>query len=271
MKDYLNIVKRTVFLGMLFGLMMAANPTAVLAEESEANEVEEEPTYFRTTSNLRLRTGPSLDDEIIRTIQTGSAVRVYDQRDGEWFSVNVNGTSGYMYAEFLMQSTAPSSGGQAGGGQASDGQAPSRPAEPQVNVYGVELICWWDDARNNAIRSGTPLHITDVRTGITYWVAAFSQGSHADVEPITQEDTNAMKEAFGGRWTWTPRPIWITVDGRTFAASINGMPHAGGSLPGNNMIGHICIHFYGSRTHSGSIAHERDHQAAVQEAFRASR
>ena len=284
MKNYLSVCKKIIFIGLLFGLIGIANPTTVYAEEADeeiyeqayeqlyeqadeeineqAYEETDGPAYFTTTSNLRLRTGPSLDDDIISTIRTGSAVRVYDQRDGEWFTVSVNGAMGYMYAEFLAPYIPRSNYGQA---------SVDRPAEPQVNIYGVELINWWDDARHNIIISGTPLHITDVRTGITYWVAAFSQGSHADVEPLTREDTDAMKQAFGGRWTWTPRPIWVTVDGRTFAASINGMPHAGSTNHNNGMNGHVCMHFPGSRTHNGTTSHERDHQNAIQEAFNASR
>jgi len=146
-----------------------------------------------------------------------------------------------------------------------------KPEEVQIRSIGthaVELLSW-SYVRHNVIRNGQPLLITDVRTGMTYQVAAFSQGNHADVETITGEDTELMRQAFGGRWTWDPRPVWVTVNGRTIAASINGMPHAGSTNGNNGMNGHVCLHFYGSRTHSGSRAHERDHQRAVQEAFRA--
>jgi len=127
---------------------------------------------------------------------------------------------------------------------------------------------WWE-ARNTIIRTGVDLHITDVRTGITFWVRSFSNGNHADVEPITQEDTEALRRAYGGRWSWDTRPIWVAVDGRIFAASINGMPHGGSTNNNNGMNGHICIHFLNSRTHNGTRSHERDHQNSVQEAYRA--
>ena len=146
---------------------------------------------------------------------------------------------------------------------------PEEIIEIQSFTYEVELLRW-SYVRHNVIRNGEPLLITDVRSGITYWVAAFSQGNHADVEPITREDTELMRQAFG-RWTWDPRPVWVTIDGRTIAASINGMPHAGSTNSNNGMNGHICLHFYGSTTHSGARSHERDHQRAVQEALRASR
>ena len=137
----------------------------------------------------------------------------------------------------------------------------------RTSAYGVELLHW--SYARRLFRLHVPYQVTDIRTGITYWVSSFSNGNHADVRPVSAEDTAAMNRTFGGVWSWNTRPILVTIDGRTFAASINGMPHGGGSIPGNNMNGHICIHFFGSRTHSGALSHERDHQRSVQEAFRA--
>ena len=252
MNSLLKTVKKAVLLGCILCLVYAANPIEVVAEYIS------DPEYYRTTANLRLRTGPSLDDDIVKTVSLGTSVRVYDQRDGEWFAVSVNGSSGYMNAEFL----AP----------LNFGQAPQldRPYEPQVNVYGVELVDW-SEARNNIIRTGVPLHITDVRTGITFWVESFSNGSHADVVPRTREDTESLRSAFGGRWSWEPRAVLVTVDDRTFAASISGMPHGSFNSFDNGMVGHICMHFPGSRTHNGNRSHERDHQNRVQDAFNSAR
>jgi len=229
-----------------------------LYEDEEDEEEENTPAYFRTTANLRLRTGPSLDDDIIRLVPEGSTVRVYDHRDGEWFSVSHNGTMGFMYAEFLALIPAVV--------QVTE----DRPGDPVVNPYGVELVDW-SEVRHNLVRNGVPLHVTDVRTGTTFWMVAFSQGRHADVVPLTSSDTEALRSAFGGRWSWEPRAIWVTVDGRTFAASMSGMPHGSSNNRDNGMVGHVCMHFQGSRTHNGNRSHERDHQNRVQEAFNAAR
>jgi len=221
------------------------------AEYEEVYETEKGPQYFRTTANLRLRTSPSLDGGVIHTVQSGSRVVVYDQRDGVWFYVSHSGTRGYMYAEFLTP-------------------IPYNADETysQVNMNGVELLSW-SYVRNNVIRNGVYLQVTDVRTGITFWLTAFSQGNHADVVPVSSDDTYAIRRAFGGRWTWEPRAVWVTVDGRTIAASLNGMPHGGTPRSGNGMAGHLCLHFYGSRTHNGNRSHERDHQNRVQDALNA--
>ncbi|MCL2386390.1 MAG: hypothetical protein FWC89_02465 [Defluviitaleaceae bacterium] len=138
----------------------------------------------------------------------------------------------------------------------------------RTSEHGVELIPW--SYARRLFRLGTAVRITDVRTGESYYVSSFSNGNHADVRPLTADDTAIMFRTFGGVWSWNTRPVLVHIDDRTFAASINGMPHGGGSIPGNNMRGHICIHFYGSRTHSGSRSHEIDHQNSVREAFRAS-
>jgi len=58
----------------------------------------------------------------------------------------------------------------------------------------------------------------------------------------------------------------VVINGRTIAASLNGMPHAG-STRHNNMNGHVCLHFLGSSTHTSAPSHVRDHQNAVMEAF----
>ena len=230
----------------------------IIIEEAVIEEDTSEASYFRTTANLRLRTGPSLYHEIIRTVPSGSTIRVYDQRDGMWFSVYQAGSRGYMYAEFLTPISQDAS------------TSAYNPQIPSVNANGVELVEWWT-ARNNIFRTGVPLHITDVRTGITFWLQSFSHGNHADVIPRYREDTEALRNAFGGRWSWEPRPIWVTVDGRTFAASMSGMPHGSFNSRDNGVVGHFCVHFQGSRTHNGNRSHERDHQNAVQEAFRAQR
>jgi hypothetical protein len=132
-------------------------------------------------------------------------------------------------------------------------------------VFEVELLAW--RAIRDLIPTDAPMVVIDVRTGITFNMRCVSKGRHADVEPLTREDTEAIKTAFGGRWSWTPRPVWVIFDGRVFAASINGTPHGGSTISGNGMSGHLCMHFQGSRTHNGNVRHENDHQNAIMEAW----
>lgn len=243
-------MKTKIFLvGLLLTLILApivalADISEVLDERESDNAVlsatnEHAPATFITTGRLRLRPTPCLDSTPILTTTPGTRVEVLDFRCGEWFEVDLNGTIGYMYSEYLREVPPPGEPGD------------------------VELIEWWE--ARNILTLGTPAVITDVRTGLTWNMASFSNGSHADVRPLSVTDTETMRQAFGGVWTWTPRPILVEVNGRTMAASINGMPHGGGM--NNGMAGHVCIHFKGSLTHNRTISHERDHQNAVMEAF----
>ena len=246
---------KTIVCCALVGMIWSASPAEVYANEAEALSTataEEKtanplPALFRTTANLHFRTGPSTDYDVILTVPQSTTVNVTDLRDGKWYAVEFNGISGYMFAEYLFDT--------------------SKIVET-AGVNGVELLDWSE--AKQIFKTGVPVQVTDVRTGITYNVSSFSNGNHADVETFTQEDTDAMFRTYNGRWSWDTRPIWVTIGDRTIAASINGMPHGGGVISGNGMNGQVCIHFFGSRIHPGaSLAHERDHQNSVQEAFKA--
>jgi len=202
-------------------------------------------TTYVTMSRVNLRPTPDTGSTRITLVNAGRVVEVTDFRDGVWFAVTYNGKEGYMYAEFLRpQSEAP---------------------EIPVTAGRVEMLEW--SVARDIIPKNTNLTVIDVRTGLSFEIRSFSHGNHADVFPVTRADTDTMRQAFGGRWTWTPRPVVVIVGDRSIAASINGMPHGGSGNTNNGMNGHVCLHFLNSRTHNGNRSHERDHQNAVQEAF----
>ena len=115
----------------------------------------------------------------------------------------------------------------------------------------VEQLHWNEVQQVLPLR--TPIRILDIGTGIYFYVSSMSNGNHADVEPVTATDTALLMEAFGGVETWGGRPVWVTVGNRTFSASIHSMPHAQSTIAGNNMDGHVCLHFYGSTTHNTNL------------------
>ena len=222
------------------------DPTPIVYEETVADtpqEDEAEQTTFIATARLNLRPTPSTDGERIALINIGSVVDVLDFRDGQWYRVSHNGQVGYVYAQFLRELP----NGQTGA------------------VGRVEMIEW--SVARNIIPQNVPLTVIDVRTGLSFQMISFSHGNHADIFPATPQDTEIMRQAFGGRWSWDTRPVLMLVGDRTFAASMSGMPHGGGGNRGNNMNGHVCMHFLNSRTHNGNRSHERDHQATVREAY----
>lgn len=123
---------------------------------------------------------------------------------------------------------------------------------------------WWTVV-NNAFPRGAVATVTDVDSGITYRVKRTGGSNHADCQPLTAADTANMKKAHGGSWSWTRRAIVVTVNGKSYAASQNCMPHGNQSIYDNNFPGHFCIHFLNSRTH-GTNRVDAAHQAMVRKA-----
>lgn len=125
----------------------------------------------------------------------------------------------------------------------------------------VVNIDWWTGGIQEIFPRGGVALITDIATGISWYEMRRGGSSHADVQPLTAQDTQAFKAAVGS-WSWERRAIWVTIDGVRYAASMNCMPHGEGAIKENGFPGHHCIHFLNSRTHGGDNL-DPDHQACV--------
>lgn len=135
---------------------------------------------------------------------------------------------------------------------------------------------------------GTYATIIDYDTGKSFKVMRSGGYNHADVETATAADTAILKSLYGGTFSWNRRAIIVKVNGRSIAASMAGMPHAGrddkpnramvsnrsggygygqnlDAVKGNDMDGVIDVHFYGSKTH-GTNRVCPQHQAQVKRA-----
>ena len=121
---------------------------------------------------------------------------------------------------------------------------------------------WWTSDIQEIFARGVTAKITDVATGLSWYEQRRGGTNHADCQPLTAADTAKLKQAYGGKWSWNRRAVFVTINGVNYAASINGMPHGGGSITDNNFNGHHCIHFTNSRTH-GSNKVDAQHQAAI--------
>ncbi|MCL2236234.1 MAG: hypothetical protein FWB98_07335 [Defluviitaleaceae bacterium] len=222
---------------------------------NEYTEEFEQPVQFRTTDPLRLRTGPSTDHSIILVMPAGTIIEVPSFNPYSLFNPVILGDlNGYVATNYIVPVTnAP---------QASAASLTTTHRPPNGNV---ELLSW------SYLRTALPMHthiqVYDIWSGRTYTVRNFSNGNHADVEPLTANDTEIIRSINGGRFTWDPRPVIVSWGDRTVAAAINSMPHAGWTIQGNNFNGHICLHFYGSRTHNGNRSYEAQMQQAVMQAF----
>jgi len=191
---------------------------------------------LRTTTGVNFRTGPSKNDSVIRLLPVNTSVDVLENLSNGWSKVRQNNTVGFIRSDLL------------GSG-----------------VRVIELIDW--STAKNIVPTGVNLNVVDVRTGITFQLRGFSKSGHMDVEPPTQADTDAILRTRNGVWAWKPRPVWVTVGDRTFAAALNGMPHDVSTIRDNGMNGHLCLHFNNTVTNSQS--YQRDLNNAVVEAYNA--
>ena len=132
----------------------------------------------------------------------------------------------------------------------------------------AQSMDWWTSDIQKIFAKGVTATITDVETGLAWREQRRGGSNHADVQPLTAADTAALKKAYGGKWSWNRRAIFVTINGVNYAASMNGMPHGGSSVSGNNFDGHHCIHFTNSRTHCSNKVCP-NHQKAIQKALAA--
>ncbi|MEB3100730.1 hypothetical protein [Ferviditalea candida] len=128
--------------------------------------------------------------------------------------------------------------------------------------YGKKIS--WNEA-NHMIAKKSKFSVIDLETGLRFQVQRRAGSSHADVQPLTKQDTAIMKKIYQGKWSWKRRAILVQKDNQFFAASMNGMPHGGDGIPNNDFRGHFCIHFLNSATHgSGNV--DLTHQLMVYKA-----
>ncbi|UCZ51412.1 LysM peptidoglycan-binding domain-containing protein [Bacillus shivajii] len=136
----------------------------------------------------------------------------------------------------------------------------------QIPVYNVpvrsvvsnrhgEHLDWWTEARY-VFPIGKDATFTDFQTGRTFRVRHTMGGNHADAEPLTSNDAQIMREIWGGSYSWTPRAIIVSVDGRRLAAAMHSFPHADQAIRNNNYNGHFCIHFLNSTRHSDGLVQD---------------
>lgn len=106
--------------------------------------------------------------------------------------------------------------------------------------------------------------VVDVETGLCFKTQRRAGSQHADIQPLTKQDTEILKTIYGGEWSWDRRAVVVEIGGKRIAASMHGMPHGAGALV-NGFPGHHCLHFLGSTTHGGGRS-DPMHQLMVQKA-----
>ncbi len=116
------------------------------------------------------------------------------------------------------------------------------PAFTAPRAKEVRFALWDNEVRAHS-RKLPDVIVYDFLSGGHYNVNVFSNGNHAEAEPVTREDTETMRKLLG-KDNWTPRPVWIMFsDGRVYMASTHSRGHEVDHNPNNGLSGHICIHY----------------------------
>ncbi|MFZ7102323.1 MAG: hypothetical protein ACOWWO_06635 [Peptococcaceae bacterium] len=125
-----------------------------------------------------------------------------------------------------------------------------------ANPFG-QLLTW--EEVDEVFPRMSKAKLRDLETGLSLNIQRRGGSAHADIQPLTAQDTAIFKSIYGGKWSWKRRAAILEKDGFYIAASMNGMPHGQGAINGNNFPGHSCLHFWQTKTHSGNnldLAHQ---------------
>ena len=200
-------------------------------------------TVYIKTASCRIYSYPTTSASSF-TVPTSAALKCTAVYNGTWCRVTYNGKVGFVKKSEVSTSKSVST------------------ASSPVSGKSVS-VDWFKGNIQSVFAVGNIATVTDVYTGISWKVKRRGGTNHADVEPLTAADTAAMQRACGNDFkTWARRPIWVSIGGKKYAASMNCMNHGECNIKDNNFDGHHCIHFTNSKTHSTNKV-DPDHQAAI--------
>ena len=107
----------------------------------------------------------------------------------------------------------------------------------------IKLQMWYTEIKPT-IKSGQTVLVYEPSSGSSFRLRFYSLGRHADSEPLTAQDTAIMKAAWGGKFSWDEKPVYVLLPNGTWVlASMHCMPHLSGSIKDNDFDGHLCVHF----------------------------
>lgn len=147
--------------------------------------------------------------------------------------------------------------------------AVAAPNGQSENTVAYGRLLRWQEADRIFYRNCV-FTVEDLETGLSFQVQRRAGRDHADVQPLTREDTKVMNLIYGGQWSWKRRAIVVRLGEERVAASMNGKPHGGDGIPDNDFSGHFCIHFLESTTHKSTVP-DMAHQMMVYKAAGQSR
>lgn len=136
-----------------------------------------------------------------------------------------------------------------------------------VMARSVRYEYWYATVRNEA-RKYPYCTLYDPDSGISWQVHMFSFGKHAEIEPLTPNDTAKMNQVCGTK-NWTPKPVWVIfADGTIRIATTHSVPHGVQHRTDNSFPGHACLHFPRTMAQVTAIGpYATKHQNAVDKAW----
>ena len=132
------------------------------------------------------------------------------------------------------------------------------------SVKNGQLVDWFKEG-SKLLKPGQQFTAIDTQTGKSMRLVVLGGSNHCDIEPLTKADTDTMLALFT-KWTWTPRPVCIQVNGQAIAASLSGMPHTTiENITDNGVTGHFDMYLYNSGPHGSGISasYVQQHRDAV--------
>jgi peptidoglycan hydrolase-like protein with peptidoglycan-binding domain len=126
----------------------------------------------------------------------------------------------------------------------SAGQTATQSGKYDVPSVGqIKLLHWFNDVKP-ALKGKSSIYVYDPASGYSFTLHLYSLGRHADVEPLTSQDTANMIAAFGGKITWNPKFVYVRLpNGVWTVATMHDVAHGGQSIKDNDFDGQNCVHF----------------------------
>ncbi len=121
------------------------------------------------------------------------------------------------------------------------------------NQTQVGKLTAWEEVATQLV-AGNTYTLTDFNTGATFNMVYTGGLHHAEMECATANDATTYKETFGGEYNYSKRPMLITINGTQIACSLQGQPHGEDTVARNDMTGHACLYFDGSKSHVGALS-----------------
>lgn len=123
-------------------------------------------------------------------------------------------------------------------------------------------ILSWDKIKSQ-LQVGKTYKIYDYNTGECFKVKYTGGKNHAEVECISAKETSVLLKVFGGEFNFSKRAVVFQLStDKLVAASLFGQPHGTNTVNNNDMNGHICLFFDGSKSHVGSVI-DVEHQKQI--------